>query len=225
LPVAARLLRRLEQEKLRAASVVVLADPAGPLALIAFGEVARPGAAGLVREVQAAGVPIMVVSGDRREPVERIARELGIASDDARNLFALQTPESKRQIVTALQAQGRCVAMLGDGMNDAPGIAQSDVSIALAEGSTLAQARADFIVLKSRAADVAALFAGSRKAMRVVHQNLLWAMAYTLAVIPPAVFGYLTPALAALGLAASSLLVVANACRARSIATPIDDAD
>lgn len=225
LPVAARLLKRLEQEKLRAASVVVLADPAGPVALFAFGEVARPGAAGLVRDVQAAGVPIMVVSGDRREPVERIARELGIASDETRNLFALQTPESKRQIVTALQAQGRCVAMLGDGMNDAPVIAQSDVSIALAEGSSLAQARADFIVLNSRAADVAALFAGSRKAMRVVHQNLLLAMAYNVAVIPLAVFGYLTPALAALGLAASSLLVVANACRARSFAAPTDDAD
>jgi Cu2+-exporting ATPase len=225
LPVAARLLKRLEQEKLRAASVVVLADPEGPLALFAFGEVARPGAQALVQEVQAAGVEIMVVSGDRREPVERIARELGIVSADARNLFALQTPESKRQIVTALQAQGRRVAMLGDGLNDAPVIAQADVSIALAEGATLAQARADFISLHSRPADVAALFAGSRKAMRVVRQNLLWAIAYNLIVIPLAALGYLTPALAAFGMAASSLLVVGNALRARSFDTAATRSD
>jgi Cu2+-exporting ATPase len=219
LPVAARLLKRLEQEKLRAASVVVLADPAGPLALFAFGEVCRPGAAALAREVQAAGIEMVLVSGDRREPVERVARELGIGSEDARRVFALQTPESKRQIVTALQAQGRRVAMLGDGMNDAPVIAQADVSIALAEGATLAQARADFIALHSRPADVAALLAGSRKAMRIVRQNLWWAVAYNAVVIPVAALGYLTPALAAVGMAASSLLVVGNALRARALDT------
>jgi Cu2+-exporting ATPase len=199
--------------------VVVLADPAGPLALFAFGEVCRPGAAALAREVQAAGIEMVLVSGDRREPVERVARELGIGSEDARRVFALQTPESKRQIVTALQAQGRRVAMLGDGMNDAPVIAQADVSIALAEGATLAQARADFIALHSRPADVAALFAGSRKAMRIVRQNLWWAVAYNAVVIPVAALGYLTPALAAVGMAASSLLVVGNALRARALDT------
>jgi Cu2+-exporting ATPase len=170
-----------------------------------------------VFDVQAAGIQVVLVSGDRREPVERVARELAIGTDEARNVFALQTPESKRQIVTALQAQGRCVAMLGDGMNDAPVIAQADVSIALAEGATLAQARADFISLNSRPSDVSALFTGSRKAMRIVRQNLGWAVGYNLVVIPLAAFGYLTPALAAVGMAASSLLVVGNALRARSI--------
>jgi P-type Cu2+ transporter len=217
LPVAARLLKRLEQEKLRTASAVVLTDPAGPLALFAFGEACRPGAAQLVQDLQNAGIQIVLVSGDRREPVERVARELAIGNDEARNVFALQTPESKRQIVTALQAQGHRVAMLGDGMNDAPVIAQADVSIALAEGATLAQARADFISLHSRPSDVAALFAGSRKAMRIVRQNLGWAAAYNAVVIPLAAFGYLTPAVAAVGMAASSLLVVGNALRARSL--------
>jgi Cu2+-exporting ATPase len=217
LPVAARLLKRLEQEKLRAASVVVLADPAGPLALFAFGEVARPGAAALVREVQGAGIQILLVSGDRREPVERVAREIGIGTEDARNVFALQTPESKRQIVTALQAQGRRVAMLGDGMNDAPVIAQADVSIALGEGAALAQSRADFVALHSRTADVAAVFAGSRKAMHIVGQNLLWVSVYNAVAIPLAALGHLTPALAAAGMAASSLVVLANSLRARAI--------
>jgi Cu2+-exporting ATPase len=109
--------------------------------------------------------------------------------------------------------------MLGDGMNDAPVIAQADVSIAFAEGAALAQAQADFICLHSRLGDVAALLAGSRKAMRIVRQNLSWAAAYNLAVIPLAAFGYLTPALAAVGMAGSSLLVVGNALRARALPT------
>lgn len=217
MPVAARLLRRLEREKLRTASVVVLADIAGPLALFAFGEALRPGAQALVREAQGAGLEIVLISGDRREPVERVARDLGIEFGDGRGVFALQTPESKRQIVAGLQAQGRRVAMLGDGMNDAPVIAQADVSIALAEGATLAQARADFIALGSRPEDVAAILAGSARAMRIVRQNLLWALVYNVAVIPLAALGYVTPALAAVGMAASSLLVVGNAWRARSI--------
>ncbi|MCX8005884.1 MAG: heavy metal translocating P-type ATPase, partial [Burkholderiaceae bacterium] len=213
-PVAARLLRRLEHEKLRAASVVVLADHAGPLALFAFGEVFRDGAAEFVRRVQEAGVQIVLVSGDRREPVERVARELGVAGA---GVYAQQTPESKRQLVAALQAQGACVAMLGDGMNDAPVIAQADVSIALAEGAALAQARADFIALSARLADVAVLFTGARRALRIVRGNFAWALAYNVIVIPLAAFGFLTPALAAIGMAASSAAVLANALRARAV--------
>lgn len=213
-PVAARLLRRLEQEKLRAASVVVLADHSGPLALFAFGEVYRSGAAEFVHRVQEAGVQIVLVSGDRREPVERAARALGVTT---RGVYAQQTPESKRQLVAALQAQGSRVAMLGDGLNDAPVIAQADVSIALAEGAALAQARADFIAVHARLADVTALFYAARRAMRIVRGNLGWAFAYNVVVIPLAALGYLTPALAAVGMAASSAAVLANALRARTI--------
>jgi Cu2+-exporting ATPase len=107
--------------------------------------------------------------------------------------------------------------MLGDGMNDAPVIAQADVSIALASGSTLAQARADLIVLSSRLADVQYAFAIARRAMRIVRQNLGWALAYNVVIIPLAAFGYVSPAIAAAGMAASSLLVIANALRARRV--------
>jgi P-type Cu2+ transporter len=207
----------LEHEGLHEASVVVLADSAGPMALFAFGEIVRTDAQALVRAVQAQGAQVLLVSGDRREPVARVGRALGLVAEDASNVFALQTPESKRQLIASLQARGRHVAMLGDGMNDAPVLAQADVSIALAEGAALAQARADFICLHSRLTDVAALFAGSRKAMRIVHENLLWAAAYNLVVIPFAALGHLTPAVAATGMAASSLLVVGNALRARLI--------
>jgi Cu2+-exporting ATPase len=105
--------------------------------------------------------------------------------------------------------------MLGDGMNDAPVIAQADVSLALASGSTLAQARADLIILSSRLADVEFAFVVARRAMRIVRENLVWAFAYNVVIIPLAAFGYISPAAAAAGMALSSLAVVGNALRAK----------
>jgi Cu2+-exporting ATPase len=109
--------------------------------------------------------------------------------------------------------------MLGDGLNDAPVIAQADVSIALAGGSTLAQARADFIVLNSRLVDVEFALAAAHRARRIVRQNLGWAFAYNVVIIPLAALGFVSPAVAAAGMAASSLGVVANALRAKQIVT------
>ncbi|MCA3217792.1 MAG: cation-translocating P-type ATPase [Burkholderiales bacterium] len=212
LPVGARLLQRMEREKLASNSVIVLADRDGPLALFVFGERLRDDAAALVDGLRAAGAEIALVSGDRREPVERVGRELAID-----RVFAHQTPESKRALVQQWQHDGRRVAMLGDGMNDAPVIAQADVSIALAEGNALAQARADFIALSSRLADVGHAVHGARYGMRVVRQNLAWALIYNVGVIPLAALGYLTPALAAVGMAASSALVIGNAMRAARV--------
>ncbi len=191
-------------------SVVVLADEQGPLAVFAFGEMLRPDAAALVEAARAGGAEVVLVSGDRAGAVDRVARALGIE-----RAYAQQTPASKRELVAQMQGAGRRVAMLGDGFNDAPVLAQADVSIALAEGAALAQARADFIVLGSRAADVADLLRSARRGMRIVRENFVWALVYNLGAIPLAAFGYLSPALAAVGMAASSALVVANALRAR----------
>lgn len=195
-----------------AASYIVLADAAGAAAVFVFGERLRPGARELITAMDARGTELMLVSGDRREPAQAVAASLGIA-----RVYAHQTPESKRELVREQQAAGRCVAMLGDGMNDAPVIAQADVSIALAEGSSLAQARADFLVMNSRLEEVACSFTLSARAMRVVRQNLAWAFVYNVGVIPAAALGYVSPALAAVGMAASSLFVVVNALRARQV--------
>jgi Cu2+-exporting ATPase len=191
-------------------SVIALADEQGARALFAFGEALRPDAAALVDGARALGAEVLLVSGDRAGAVDRVARALGVE-----RAYAQQTPASKRELVAQLQGTGRRVAMLGDGFNDAPVLAQADVSIALAEGAALAQARADFIVLGSKPGDVAALMRAARRGMRIVRENFAWALVYNLGAIPLAAFGYLSPALAAVGMAASSALVVANALRAR----------
>jgi len=105
--------------------------------------------------------------------------------------------------------------MVGDGINDAPVIAQADASFALASGSDLAQARADFIVLGAQLAPVAQAFDVARRAMRVIRQNLVWAGAYNVVMVPLAAMGLVTPALAAAGMATSSIVVIANSWRLR----------
>ena len=208
----ARVSGALKQAGAASSSYIVLADETGAAAVFVFGEVLRPGAEGLVESMRATGVHTLLVSGDRREPVQAVGRRLGIE-----RVYAHQTPDSKRALVQEEQAAGRRVAMLGDGMNDAPVIAQADASLALASGSTLAQARADFLLMNSRLTDVAAAHAGARRGMRIVRQNLVWALVYNIGVIPAAALGYVSPALAAVGMAASSLLVVGNALRARRL--------
>jgi Cu2+-exporting ATPase len=202
------------QEGLSTASYVVLADDAGALAVFAFGERLRDDAAALVDAATDRYIEVVLLSGDRREPVQAVARSLGIE-----RALAHQTPDSKRHWVAGQQGAGHRVAMLGDGMNDAPVIAQADVSIALAGGSMLAQARADFIVLNSRLADVEFAFTVAHRARRIVRQNLAWAFVYNVVIIPLAAFGYVSPAVAAAGMALSSLAVIANALRAKNVAT------
>jgi len=202
----------VQKEGLSAASYVLLADEQGSIAVFVFGERLREDAATLAERAGERGIDVVVLSGDRREPVQAVAASLGIE-----RALAHQTPDSKRLWVAGQQRAGRVVAMLGDGMNDAPVIAQADVSLALASGSTLAQARADLIVLSSRLGDVDFAFAIARRAMRIVRQNLAWAFGYNVLIIPLAAFGYVSPAVAAAGMAASSLLVVGNALRAKRL--------
>jgi Cu2+-exporting ATPase len=199
-------------EGLAASSFVILSDETGPLSVFIFGEQLREDAPQMVDAAADRGVEVVVLSGDRREPVQAVARALGVE-----RAFAHQTPDSKRSWVAGQQSAGHRVAMLGDGLNDAPVIAQADVSIALAGGSMLAQARADFIVLHSRLADVEFALAVAHRARRIVRQNLVWAFAYNIVIIPLAAFGFVSPAVAAAGMAASSLAVVANALRAKRV--------
>ncbi len=189
-------------------TVVGLADADGPLAWFALGDGLRPQARQLVADLKALGVRLHLYSGDRAENVAALAAELGIA--DARGAML---PDDKLAAVRELQQAGAIVAMTGDGVNDAPVLAQAQVSIAVDQGAEAAQAAADMVLLSS---EIGRLSDGVRLARRsqiVIKQNLLWSALYNALAIPAAAMGYITPWMAGIGMSLSSLLVVLNAMR------------
>ncbi len=190
------------------ATLVGLGDRQGFAALFALGDRLRPGAAELVRRLRVAGILPVLLSGDRAATVAAVAARIGI--DDARG-DAL--PEDKRAAVVALQQQGAVVAMVGDGINDAPSLAQAQVSVSLGSATPLAQWTADVVVLSDDLTLVAAAIRHARRTLAVVRQNLFWAFVYNAVAIPAAALGYVTPLLAAAGMSVSSLVVVVNALR------------
>jgi Cu2+-exporting ATPase len=194
-------------------SQVVLAGVDGPLALFAFGETLRADAPELLRALALSGKRLLVLSGDQAPAVERLARHLRAAAGESLDFFADRSPEGKRAVLDALQRQGHRVAMVGDGMNDAPVIAQADASIALASGSRLAQVQADVIIPGTQLAHVHRVFQLAQRTHAVTRQNLLWALAYNLVMVPLAALGLLAPWIAAGGMALSAALVLANSLR------------
>ncbi len=173
-----------------------------------FDESLRPGAMAAVAALQRQGLQLHLLSGDAPASVQVIAERLQLS-----HAMGGATPERKLQAVSELQAQGHRVLMVGDGVNDGPVLARADVSFALAHGSALAQSRADFIVLGSRLSEVPAARALALRTVRVMRQNLGWALAYNLACVPLALIGLLPPWAAGAGMALSSLGVVLNALR------------
>ncbi len=180
--------------------------------LIAWLRVAAPlraGARQLVSNLRARGLEVMIASGDRRANVSALAARLGIerfAGDLA--------PTDKLELVRRLQADGARVAMVGDGINDAPVLAGADVSIALAEGADIARTQADLVVTGRGLGRVGQAFELAPRVVTIIRQNLAWALAYNLIALPLAATGIVAPWLAAIGMSASSLLVVANGRRA-----------
>lgn len=187
---------------------VVLADADGPIAAFRISDEVRGDAGGMVAGLRTLGLEIHLLSGDAQTRVQGLARRFGIACARSRAL-----PDDKRAYVRALQESGRKVLMVGDGVNDAPVMAQADVSIALGSGAALAQTRADAVLLNSRLSEVVLAVMHVRRARAVIRQNLWWAFAYNISVLPLAVAGELAPWAAALGMSASSLLVLGNALR------------
>ena len=187
---------------------MLLADERGPLARFVLDDAVRDDAAALVRALARNGIAVSLVSGDRAATAQRVARAVGIADvhGDAR-------PADKCTFVRALQAEGAVVAMVGDGINDAPALAQADVSIAFGDASALARWSADMVVPGHDLGRVDSAFVLARRTRRVIRQNLAWALGYNAIAIPLAVSGVVSPLVAAVGMSVSSLLVVANALR------------
>ena len=189
-------------------TVVALGDERGWLALFTLGDPLRRRARLLVRELKALGKTVCLLSGDRAARVAHLAHELGI-----KTARGAATPQHKLEFVRALQQRGAVVAMIGDGVNDAPVLAQAQVSIALASGTRLAQTSADMVLMSERLDALLTAVRVARQTLRVIRQNLAWAVVYNAVALPLAVMGYVTPLAAVIGMSASSLAVVLNALR------------
>jgi Cu2+-exporting ATPase len=168
----------------------------------------RPEAAAVVQQLRTAGKRVLIWSGDAAQAVVAVAATLAADGCEAGLL-----PEDKHARMLALQREGAIVAMVGDGINDAPVLAQAQLSIAMGSGALLAQATADVVLLSGRLQGLVDAFGIARRARRVVRQNLAWALGYNAVALPLAAAGLVTPWLAGIGMGASSLLVVLNALR------------
>ena len=170
----------------------------------------RPEAAAVIKALRAQGKTVWCLSGDRPDRVNHLTAELGI---EATHALGGQTPERKQAFVADLQVQGKIVAMVGDGHNDAPVLAQADVSLAVYGAAPLAQQKADIYLLRPGLAGAMKAFGVAARSKRVLNQNLSWALVYNLLAIPFAAAGWISPLAASVGMAASSLLVVLNSAR------------
>jgi len=150
----------------------------------------------------------LIASGDSDAAVWQVARTLGIKRARSR-----LSPADKTALLHELRASGQRVFMIGDGINDGPVLAGADVSCAMGQGSAIAQSAADLLLLHESLASLPLAVSVARRTLRVMRQNLIWALAYNLAAVPLAALGLISPWLAALGMSLSSLGVVLNARR------------
>ncbi|MBS1198737.1 MAG: ATPase, type:Copper-translocating P-type ATPase:Heavy metal translocating P-type ATPase [Proteobacteria bacterium] len=189
-------------------TVVVLGGANGCLALFRIGDEVRPEAGALVASLCAAGKQVILLTGDAPAVAARVACALGIGE-----VRAGVTPQGKHDCVEQLQAAGAVVAMVGDGVNDAPVLAKAQVSIAMGGGAQLARTQSDFVLLSENLDHLRIGLQRASWALTVIRQNLWWSFAYNFVALPLAIAGYVTPWLAGIGMSASSLLVVLNSLR------------
>ena len=206
-----------EMERLAAEgkTAVVVAVDGQPAGAIGIADTVKPEAAAAVRRLHEMGIEVWMITGDNRRTAESVARQVGI-----QRVLAEVLPDAKLAEVRKLQAAGRKVAMVGDGINDAPALAQADVGIAIGTGTDIAKEAASITLMRGDLNGVAGALDLARRTMRVIRQNLFWAFAYNIIGIPiaagalyPFTGWLLSPVLASAAMALSSVTVVTNSLR------------
>ncbi len=181
--------------------------------LVNLTDTIKESSAAAIAKLKELGLRPVLLTGDNAAVAKRVAAQVGIAEED---VFADVFPDGKAQAVRELQARGQVVAMVGDGVNDAPALAQADLGIAMGSGTDVAIEAADLTIMGNDLTQVAQSIELSRKTLGTIKVNLFWAFAYNTAGIPIAALGFLNPMIAGAAMAASSVLVVANSLRLRS---------
>ena len=178
-----------------------------PVGMISVADTPKPEAAETMAQLRELGMEPILLTGDAPQVAQAIASQVGISAE---NVYAGVTPEGKSQVIEKLQAAGHRVAMVGDGVNDAPALALAELGIAMGSGTDVAAEAADIVLTRSDVASVVTALRLSRATLRTIKSNLFWAFAYNSAAIPVAVAGLLNPMIAAAAMAFSSVFVVLN---------------
>ena len=202
---------RLDELMAAGRTVILLAVEKKAVAVVGVSDPIKPSAKRAVAELKKLGIQTALISGDNKVVAEAVGKEVGID-----RVFAEVLPEDKAKYVQQLQGEGKFVAMVGDGVNDAPALAQADIGIAMGKATDVAMAAADITLLRADLNGVADAILLSRRTMKIIRQNLFWAFIFNVIGIPLAALGLLNPMLAALAMAFSSVTVVTNSLRLKT---------
>lgn len=181
-----------------------------PVGMISVADTPKPEAAETMAQLRELGMEPILLTGDAPQVAQAVASQVGISAE---NVYAGVTPEGKSQVVRQLQEAGHRVAMVGDGVNDAPALALAELGIAMGSGTDVAAEAADIVLTRSDIASVVTALRLSRATLRTIKSNLFWAFAYNTVAIPVAVAGLLNPMIAGAAMAFSSVFVVLNSMR------------
>jgi P-type Cu+ transporter len=196
---------RLSELESAGKTVMILAVEQKIVGLIAVADTLKESSAAAISKLKELGIETIMLTGDNEKTAKAVAQNVGIDK-----VIANVLPSEKANVIKKIQSEGKTVAMVGDGINDAPALAQADIGIAIGRGSDIAKETGGIILIKDDIMDVARAIKLSQATMRKIKQNLFWALAYNTGAVPIAAMGLLNPIIAALAMALSSMSVIAN---------------